>query len=716
MKRKKRNWGVLMIATALIIMQLPVSEADAATSASDFKMEGSALVRYRGNEKNVSIPDTVQVIREGAFEENDNVELVVVPNSVKTIESYAFWGCDSLDTVVLGNGLREVGDYAFAGCTGLEQMTIPSNVKSIGILAFGDCYNMKNISIPAETSNIHDTAFDGCYQLTIHCDPGSAADTFAAAFYERQKEMPEKEDAPDKGEPSIPEPSGTGEPAVTEAPPTQEPVQETGNLLGSTHVVGNNAVVFVDNKQERVYDGDTSAAVRENPGLTDLREFDWNSGVPKYTIVDGTSVADWAYYKRTDLDTLALPEGVRQIGQFAFSRSALKTVVLPEGVEEIAYGAFYHCDALESAVIPATVRSVEPKAFTYTPWVERFLKGEAVEGALGDFLISGGVLVAYRGNARELVIPEGVRVIGAEVFQGHEEIESVSLPESLLVAGEGAFEGCSRLNQVKFGQNLQEIKDRAFFGTGLQGSITLPASLQKLGLFAFGNIALAYEGQEPEHTHETSAARLSNMAYRGYEKDATQVAGVKVEGLEGAEASLQGADRSYTLTIGQPEDGAGMKEACQRTFQVEPPDDMAVYSLSLSDGSGIPLTKLGNQPLTVVLPLPEALKGQEVKVLAVDRNGQLDLLEAERVLLEGAEAVRFVTTSPSVTGVLGVGPAESQEELLEVNVKMEAQSGAPVRSQGSAADMMKLLSCGILLTAGTVLWAGNVSRNRKIRR
>ena len=58
----------------------------------------------------------------------------------------------------------------------------------------------------------------------------------------------------------------------------------------------------------------------------------------------------------------------------------------------------------------------------------------------------------------------------------------------------------------------------------------------------------------------------------------------------------------------------------------------SVYSLSLSDGSGIPLTKLGNQPLTVVLPLPEALKGQEVKVLAVDRNGQLDLLEAERVL------------------------------------------------------------------------------------
>lgn len=705
-----------MIATALIIMQLPVSEADAATSASDFKIEGSSLVRYRGNEKNVSIPDTVEVIKEGAFEENDNVELVVVPNSVKTIESYAFWGCDSLDTVVLGNGLREVGDYAFAGCTGLEQMTIPSNVKSIGILAFGDCYNMKDISIPAETSYIHDTAFDGCYQLTIHCEPGSTADTYAAAFYERQKEMPEQEDAPDQSGDSIPGESVPGEPGATEVPPppTQEPVRETGTLLGSTHVVGNMAVVFVDNRQERVYDQETPAVVPEEPGITDLREYDWDKGVPKYTIIDGTVVADWAYYKRADLDVMSLPEGIRQIGQFAYSRSSLRTAAVPEGVEEIAYGAFYHCDSLESAALPVTVRNVEPKAFSHTPWVDRFLSGEAVEGALGDFLLSGGVLVAYRGNAREVVIPEGVRVIGAEAFQGHEEIESLSLPDSLIVAGEGAFEGCLRLNQVKFGQNIQEIKDRAFFGTGLKESVSLPASLQKLGLLAFGNILITYEGQEPEHTYETSASRLSNMSYRGYEKDTSQVPGVKVEGPEGAEASLEGADRSYTLTIEQPQDGGGMEEACLRTFRVQPPEEMAVYSLSLKDGSGIPLTKLGSQTLTVVLPLPEDLRGQELKILALDRNGQLELLKAERVLLNGEEAVRFETASPSVTGILAVGPAEAQGELLEVNVEIEEQS-APPRRQGTSADLAKLLFSGVLLTVGTVLWAGNCSKNRKKR-
>ena len=96
MKRKRRLFGILLIITALIIMQLPVSEADAATSASDFRMEGTTLVKYRGTEESVSVPDTVEVIAEGAFEGNSYVELVVLPKSVKEIEPYAFWNCENL--------------------------------------------------------------------------------------------------------------------------------------------------------------------------------------------------------------------------------------------------------------------------------------------------------------------------------------------------------------------------------------------------------------------------------------------------------------------------------------------------------------------------------------------------------------------------------------------------------------------------------------------
>ena len=63
------------------------------------------MVKYRGTDTNVSVPDTVEIIGESAFEDNTRIELVVLPNTVKKIEAYAFWGCDNLDTVVLGRGL-----------------------------------------------------------------------------------------------------------------------------------------------------------------------------------------------------------------------------------------------------------------------------------------------------------------------------------------------------------------------------------------------------------------------------------------------------------------------------------------------------------------------------------------------------------------------------------------------------------------------------------
>ena len=44
-----KKWLVVMalVATALILTHLPVSEADAAASASDFQMQGSTLVEIQ---------------------------------------------------------------------------------------------------------------------------------------------------------------------------------------------------------------------------------------------------------------------------------------------------------------------------------------------------------------------------------------------------------------------------------------------------------------------------------------------------------------------------------------------------------------------------------------------------------------------------------------------------------------------------------------------
>ena len=73
MSRKlAKFFGVLLTVIALAVTQIPVSDVEAEVTASDFQMEGNILIKYRGTEKDVSVPDTVEIIGESAFEDNDD--------------------------------------------------------------------------------------------------------------------------------------------------------------------------------------------------------------------------------------------------------------------------------------------------------------------------------------------------------------------------------------------------------------------------------------------------------------------------------------------------------------------------------------------------------------------------------------------------------------------------------------------------------------------
>lgn len=702
--RRKRLSGVLLIITALIFMALPVSEADAAESASDFVVEGSRLVKYQGKGTDVSVPDTVETISKDAFAGNTQIKKLVLPESVKRIEAYAFWGCDSLESVVLGSGLTEVADYVFAGCKGLRQMTLTANIKAIGAQAFGDCVNLRDITIPAKTQRIQDTAFDGCANLTIHCEEGTTAAEFAEKFYEKQGENAEYEDVPGYSQ------NGTGDGSQKPEPtPAPVPVTPSGRELGSTHVVGNHAVVFVEPQKLNVIEAVQPQQPEGSLLLPEELEDLISNGktVPKFTVIDGRTIADQAYYRGDSLQRIELPEGLTEIGQFSFARSALQEVDIPEGVTLIGYGAFYHCDSLQTVKLPESLLNVEPKAFEHTAWMERFLEsGE-------EFLVSGGVLAAYNGKGGIVTVPQGVRVIAAGAFAGRENITGLRLPDSLRVIGEGAFENCTGLARVNLGKGVEQIKDRAFAGCeGLQ-AVTLPATVKEVGLRALEDIVVSYQGNLPNTSYEASATRLSNEAYRGVGEDFSEP-GVKIDGISPAAARLEGAVRSYRLRVENTADLTVLEMAWKRAMEGSLPQNTAAYVCSLTDSSGIPLTKLGRSRLTVVLPVPENLLGQELQMITVDRNGQLEVLSAERVMLEGKEAVRFETNFLSVVGIYGRGAADAGEELQEVNVALDSFSAPPGSDR---ADRMlsfagKLFGAALLLT-GAVLFLSSGKRKKR---
>ena len=434
MNHKKWMAVIALAVTALILTHLPVSEADAAASASDFQTQGSTLVKYRGTEERVTIPDTVEVVGESAFENNQKVQFVVIPKSVKRLDAYVFWGCNNLEEVVLGKGLTAVDEYSFAGCTGLKQITIPENVQSIDAQAFAGCVNLTDIYIPATVTGIAEDAFLNCDNVTIHADEGSVAAQFAQKLAEQKNRDPLVTAAPVQTPTAVsrPDTQATTEPVSTATPaPVATPVP--GNVLGSTIIVGNHALVMVHPGEEKVQQGYTEPEAGQETGEEqDIKAETENGKIP-----------EWMYYRNQSVSAVTIPEGTTEIGRFAFSRSSLRTVTIPEGVTVIDYAAFYHCDNLDNVILPDTVNTVGAKAFTHTGWLDDF-----EENSMDDFLISGDILVAYKGNLPEIVIPDGVRVIAEEAFRNHTELKKVHLPASVTDIGNDAFpEGIEIINE-----------------------------------------------------------------------------------------------------------------------------------------------------------------------------------------------------------------------------------------------------------------------------
>ena len=434
MNHKKWMAVIALAVTALILTHLPVSEADAAASASDFQTQGSTLVKYRGTEERVTIPDTVEVVGESAFETNQKVQFVVIPKSVKRLDAYVFWGCNNLEEVVLGKGLTAVDEYSFAGCMGLKQITIPENVQSIDAQAFAGCVNLTDIYIPATVTVIAEDAFLNCDNVTIHADEGSVAAQFSQKLAEQKNRDPLVTAAPVQTPTAVsrPDTQATTEPVSTATPaPVATPVP--GNVLGSTIIVGNHALVMVHPGEEKVQQGYTEPEAGQETGEEqDITAETENGKIP-----------EWMYYRNQSVSAVTIPEGTTEIGRFAFSRSSLRTVTIPEGVTVIDYAAFYHCDNLDNVILPDTVNTVGAKAFTHTGWLDDF-----EENSMDDFLISGDILVAYKGNLPEVVIPDGVRVIAEEAFRNHTELKKVHLPASVTDIGNDAFpEGIEIINE-----------------------------------------------------------------------------------------------------------------------------------------------------------------------------------------------------------------------------------------------------------------------------
>lgn len=676
-KMIRRSIGTLLLVTAIVVTQIPVSgvKAEEPSAAPEFQMDGTTLVKYNGTAEDVSVSNQVKKIEAEAFAGNDSVRhitvggevevigarafsecqnllSVTIPDSVEIIENAAFSGCPSLRDVSIGKGLKSLGNgafagdyslasvdfdssnldfvcddgaiynkkgwdvlyqvlagrpgnsysmpssvnkirpyafwgdynlqeviissnvpeitgYAFSNCKNLKSISIPYSVKSIDMKAFEDCVRLRDITIPISVSTIHSTAFDGCTKLVINAEAGSYAKRFAETLVLADIDVSEYEEAPIPGREI--EEDAAAEEGVILGPVdyyhevshmnAMEAEEDDSRVKAKSRVIGQEVYVLVDNAKATVNVGGTGEILGGEPvveepdpdtilGLAGSEDAKGGS-FPKYTVVNGETIAAQAYYDE-DMASCDIPAGIRRIGEFAYARASLTTARIPDGVEEIGYAAFYHCDELTDVVIPNSVKKIGVSAFDKTPWLSGW---KANAGEAGEFLIVGdGILLAYRGRGGEVSIPGSVKTIGPEAFRGLSKVTAVQIPDSVQEIGEGAFEDCDKLERIEGGEGLIKICDRAFAGCPIS-SVYIGSNVEAIGLRAFDhpgikNGVVYFAGDTlPARSYESAATKLYRDAYRGPVFTGNRVAVIPAGVTDLTDTCLTSAGGAFTGAI-----------------------------------------------------------------------------------------------------------------------------------------------------------------------
>lgn len=347
MKKQMLAW-VLVLA-----MLLPVLPVGALAADSDFTIVNGVLTKYNGSGGDVTIPEEVSAIGDGAFSGCNNLTRVTIPFSVTSIGNYAFNDCYELSAVFIPDTVTQIGYYAFCGCWSLSSVTIPDSVLTIGDHAFNFCSSLVSVVLPHNISTINHNTFRGCDGLkaitiqnsvsTIDYrafeDCGSLTDVYYSGCKEEWEEI-----EIDSSNESIAD-------AVVHF-----------NCAGG--YCGDNAVwTYRDNTltisgSGAIYKYDTCyTEVGFNPspwlGL-------YQNQITTVVVEDGiTEIGNNALIALHKAQSIELPDTLTRIGSCAFQQCrSLAGIAIPSGIQTLESGTFSECDQLSSIIIPGTVTAI----------------------------------------------------------------------------------------------------------------------------------------------------------------------------------------------------------------------------------------------------------------------------------------------------------------------------------------------------------------------
>lgn len=404
----------------------------------------------------LSLPNGTLTIGEQAFK-GTKLTKVTVPATVTMIEAGAFQNISTLTEVVLTEGLTYVD--GFARNTNLVSVTIPSSVTRIGGTAFSGGNTLYIYLNCSPDTVIVGSPFLGNAGLFVPEDEyndfksSENWSAYADQFYLASQHL------------------GNG-----------FIVDENGLLL---KYLSNSQTVEIPAGVKDIdynsFAGRISAVttVTISADNTDLKA----DGAAIYT-ADGKTLVYYVEYgdrENTELDLTEI-SSIRR----AIKSRFLTSVIIGDGITTIPENAFKDCPAIvEVNILSETPATIGENAFPASARItvpagtlEAYKSAWAAyagslfeEGVVEEFVVVNGVLTEYNGTDAEVVIPDNVTSVAANVFRNHPEITKITLPAGLTSIPDGSFTESTSLTHVVF--NSTNFADRSQAGR-------LPTEAQQL--------------------------------------------------------------------------------------------------------------------------------------------------------------------------------------------------------------------------------------------
>ena len=254
-----------------------------------------------------------------------------------------------------------------------------------------------------------------------------------------------------------------------------------------------------------------------------------------------TSVGDYAFYECYSLNSVYLANTVTSIGDHAFEYShSMNWVSLPESLVSVGDYAFYGTN-IQSFYIPKNVSSIGEYVFANTYNLSsitvdaenkhfvmdnnslldinrtRLIKHLTISGEtyyeVPQTVTTIDPYAFYNNNyLTQIVLYEGLKIIGESAFANCYQISSVNLPSTLTALGKQAFFNCSQLNYIYIPDGITEIPEGTFrFCSNLQ-TVSMSNKVTKIGNDAFAYCYYLNSISLPESLVEVGAGAFSGCS------------------------------------------------------------------------------------------------------------------------------------------------------------------------------------------------------------